>query len=196
MKIILSLALPTLKKHMITRFLFFFLLIPSIVFGQDEKKIIKKLGSNPIQIMDSARITREDISHLDPKTIASIKVLYDNEAIKAYGNDAADGVIIFTSKNFARERYTKFFRTASVQYDSLYNLTKSDSTFLYIINDKIKTENWEGDLLLISNDLFISMQILTDEELKNRYNITDKQYGIYIKSKRPEDLSKSSKKRF
>ena len=110
-----------------------------------------------------------------------------------YGDAAKDGVIVVTTKTLARRNYTSFFRRKSKAYDSLYTAAKSDSTFQYIINDKITGESAEGDLSLITDDLFISLDILTADDLKQKYNITGKQVGILVKSRKPKGLMDADK---
>jgi len=76
----------------------------------------------------------------------------------------------------------------------LFTAFGSDTAFKYIINNKIQEGNYEGNLSAITNELFDSLEILTKEELSSKYNITDKQFGILIHSKKPKDLYNADKK--
>ena len=174
---------------------FLFLLIPSFLFAHDSpRKANKKIGANPLIIIDSVKISHDDFLKVAPQTIASVTILTDTDATKAYGEGAIDGAIICETRIYAKERYVKFFRKISPQYDSLYTITNSDSTFQYIINKKVKTDNYEGDLAAINEDLFISLEILTADDLKNKYGITGKTYGILINSRKPANLYHKNRK--
>lgn len=152
------------------------------------KEPSEKLGRNPIYFIDSVRTTTSDFMHFDVNTIASLTILTDTDATNKYGQEAKDGVIWIQTKALATKRYLKFFRQKSAPFDSLYKVTNSDSTFVYIINDKIKGKNSSGDLATIDDYLFISLDVLTADDLKKKYNITDKQFGILIRSKKPQNL--------
>ncbi len=164
------------------KFLFLPLLIPFFSSAQP------KLGPNPVIIIDSIKLSYKEFMAFDPSTIARLTVLTDTDATNHYGKEAKDGVMIAETKAFARKHYIAFLRKKSPAYDSLYSVTKSDSTFQYIINDKVKTKNFEGSLAMLDDWLFISLTIVTEEELKTKYNITDKKYGILIEAKRPQNL--------
>jgi hypothetical protein len=166
-----------------------FLLIPTLLFAQDSpRKMRKKIKDLQLVVIDSLIASPDEVANIDPNTIATVRLLTDTDATKLYGEDAKGGVLICETKPYARKKYIKFFRKVSHQYDSLYSTTNSDSTFQYILNKKIKTENFEGTLSLINDDLFISLEIVTADDLKNKYGITGKSYGILIYSKKPADL--------
>lgn len=174
---------------------YLFLLFPSVVIAQiSPRNVNKKIGANPVFIIDSTKVSYEEFSQTNPRTIATLTILTDSDAIKAYGDTAKDGVIICETHSYAKTKYIKFFRQVSHSYDSLYTITNSDNMFQYIINDKIKTPDDDGDLASINGDLFISLEILTADDLKNRYGITGKSYGILIKSRKPANLYHKNKK--
>jgi hypothetical protein len=137
----------------LTLLLFF---IPGLLFAQSPQP--PKLGPNPIIIVDSVRINNDELSKINPSDIAMLTMLTDTDAVKLYGEGGKDGVVICETKVFARKRYTAFFRRKSTRYDSLYTVLNSDSTFQYVINDKVKHGNDEGDLASIDDDLFISLE--------------------------------------
>ena len=171
------------------KLLFIFLLIPIFGLAQSaEKEPSEKIGPNPIFIIDSVRITKAQFQKFNPNAIASLTVITDTSATNKYGTDAEDGVILIETKDFARKHYISYFRKKSKSYNSLYLVTKTDTDFQYIINDKIKTGNFEGDLAAINDDLFISIVILTADDLKIKYHVNNKEIGVLIKSKKPKDL--------
>jgi hypothetical protein len=173
----------------------YLLTLPMAIYAQKSpKRAAKAVGKNPIIIVDSVRITMSEMRTIDARTITAVTMLTDTDATNLYGPEAVDGVVIAKTKAYARKQYVRFFRSISPKYDSLYITAKSDSTFQYIINNKVKKQDDEGDLSLIDNDLFISLDILTADDLKNRYGIMDKTIGILIKSRKPDDLYHSRKK--
>ena len=84
--------------------------------------------------------------------------------------------------------FVSFFRKSSQLYDSLYKVVGNDTSFAYIINDKVQKGNYEGNLSAITAELFGGLEILTKEQLYSQYNISDKQFGILVHSKKPIDL--------
>lgn len=61
---------------------------------------------DPLVIVDGVRF--EDINTIDPNSIKSFQVLKDEDAIKLYGEDGKDGVIVINTKDRAKDqlRYT------------------------------------------------------------------------------------------
>jgi hypothetical protein len=121
-------------------------------------------------------------------------MLYDTSATKLYGDVAKDGAVIIETRSFARHLFITFFRKSSQSFDSLYKAVGNDTSFAYIINDKVQKGNYEGNLSAITDQLFGGLEILTKEQLYSKYNINDKQFGILIRSKRPKDLYNGDKK--
>jgi hypothetical protein len=169
--------------------LFPLLFVSTFSFAQKSpNEIVSKLGKHPMYIIDSVRLTTKEFLKFDANTIASVEILTDTDATKRFGDDAKDGVIIGQTKMLARSRYLRYFRAKSSAFDSLYKAAGSDSTFQYIVNDKLKTNQFEGDLAAIDDNLFISLEILTADDLKQKYQITDKSVGVLIKCRKPKNL--------
>jgi hypothetical protein len=165
------------------------------VFGQDDPKTAAgKLGPNPIFIIDSQKVSQSDLSKYSPDSIATVVMLYDTSATKLYGAAAKDGAVIMETRSFARHMFISFFRKSSQPYDSLYKVVGNDTSFAYIINDKVQKGNYEGNLSAITEELFGGLEILTKEQLYSKYNISDKLFGILVHSKKPKDLYNADKK--
>jgi len=160
--------------------------VPIFAFAQEDPA--SKLGPDPIYVVDSVKITKDQFQNFNVSTVASVQVLTDADATNKFGNIARDGAILIQTKALARRIYIRYFRKKSPAYDSLYMAAKTDSAFQYIINDKIKDQNSEGDLSAINDKLFISLEILTADDLKKKYNITDKLVGVLIKCRKPQDV--------
>jgi len=160
-----------------------------LIFAQErEKEVAEKLGPHPLYYIDSLILTTDEFQKFDPNTIARLTILTDTDATNRFGQAAKDGAIVAETKTFARKHYISYFRKKSRSYDSVYMAAKNDSTFQYIINDKVKVNNFEGDLATIDDWLFISLEILTADDLKNKYQISNKSVGILITCKRPQNL--------
>lgn len=176
-------------------FLILLLFLPVVTFGQSAfQKEAKKLGPNPLKVMDSVVINDEEFGHLAAYNIASLTILTDTDATNKYGDAAKDGAVLITTKTFAKKHYIAYFRRVSAKYDSLYSITKSDSSFLYIINDKVKRTADEGDLFIVNDEIFISLEVLSADDLKSKYGIDNKAYGILIHSKIPKNLKHAEEK--
>ncbi|MBB3187367.1 SusC/RagA family TonB-linked outer membrane protein [Microbacter margulisiae] len=108
-------------------------------------------NSSPLVIIDGVP---GDLSSVDPNDIASISVLKDAASASIYGNRAANGVILITTKRGAAGKmkisYNAYFGTQqatrlpsvlnSVQYATLYNeaSVNSGGTTIYSASDIAK----------------------------------------------------------
>ncbi len=165
------------------------------VFGQnDPNTAVSKLGPNPIFIVDSQKVNKADLSRYSQDSIATVIILYDTTATKRYGDVAKDGAVIIETRSFARRAFVSFFKKHSNSYDSLFASLGSDDSFAYIINDKVQSGNYEGNLSAITEDLFEGLEILSKDQLFSKYGVTDKQFGVLVRSKRPQDLYNGEKK--
>ncbi|MDJ1472724.1 hypothetical protein QNI19_03105 [Cytophagaceae bacterium DM2B3-1] len=164
------------------------------VIAQKPEKAVKKLGANPVFMLDSTQVNQSALNGIDPNTIAIVNMFYDKEAVDLLGEKAKDGAVYMETKGFARSRFIRFFRSYSASYDSLIAKIGSDKDFQYILNDKIQEENYEGNLALVDNDNILGLEVIDATQLKNKYNITNKLVGIAVKSKRPKDLYHGKKK--
>ena len=63
----------------------------------------KPNGEEPLLIVDGKTVTREDIQALSPESVANIVVMKEEAAIKSYGENAKNGVIIITTKKRQEE---------------------------------------------------------------------------------------------
>jgi len=175
--------------------LFFISLFISVfTFAQSPKRIIKKLGNDPVFFIDSISIDKSELNKYNPKDIATVSVYKDSEAISLVGPDGKDGVVYIVTKAFAKKRYWNYFRSKSTDYAKMVLSPESDSTVQYILNERVLKSNYEGDLELIDDNIFKELIIIDKETLKSKYNIQDKEFGVMIKSDKPADLYHAKKK--
>jgi hypothetical protein len=175
-----------------------FVLILSILtlstFGQKPKKVIKKLGDDPVFFIDSINVDQSEMMKYQPEQIAKVSVYKGSDAIDLVGPEGKDGVVYIETKVFAKNKYWSYFRIKSEDYAKAALTPQSDSVIQYILNDRILTTNFEGDLALITDDIFKEIKVIDKETLQKNYNISDKSYGVIIKSDKPEDLYRAKKK--
>ena len=61
--------------------------------------------SKALIFLDGKPITNENLKNIDPKTIESMEVLKNQNAIELYGEKAKDGVILVKSKKEYAKKY-------------------------------------------------------------------------------------------
>lgn len=177
----------------ITFILFNFITVCSL--AQSPKRIIKKLGSNPVFFIDSVSVLPSDIQQYDPEQIAVVTVFRGKEATDILGEDGKDGVMYIETIPFAKKRYWKFFSAKSKSYANLLPDFDSDSTVQYILNKKILTgKGVEGNLASIDDKIFKEIRIIDKETLEKQYGVTNKIYGVLIISDVPKNLYHGKKK--
>lgn len=146
--------------------------------------------TDPVFFVDSVRMTKNDLLKYDPNQIASVTVYKDKSAWEKFGSEAVNGLIYIETKDFAKKRYWNFLSSISIEYKKLVPEPSQDVNVVYILNNKVLKENFEGDLASINNETFINIKIITGEKLKSDFNITDKKVGVVITSKPTEKNKK------
>jgi len=175
-------------------FVLTFSILTLAVFGQKPKKVIKKLGNDPVFFIDSVNVDKSEMMKYKPEEIAQVSVYKDSNAIKLVGPEGKDGAVYIETKAFAKKRYWSYFKTKSVEYGNVVPTPEADSSIQYVLNERILKTNFEGDLSLIEDNIFQEIKIIDKEKLEKEFGITDKQYGVIIKSNKPKDLYKANKK--
>jgi hypothetical protein len=165
-----------------------------LVFGQKPKKVIKKLGADPVFFIDSVNVDRSELTKYQPEQFAKVSVYKDSDAVNLVGPDGKDGVVYMETKVFAKRKYWNFFKNKSEEYSKIVSTPEGDSIIQYILNDRILTKNFEGDLSLIDDEIFKEIKVIDKDTLQKEFNITDKSYGVIIKSDKPNNLYRAKKK--
>jgi len=171
-----------------------FAIIGLATLGQKPKRIIKKLGDDPIFFIDSINVDHSEIMKYDPTEIAQVTVYKDKEATDLFGDDGKDGVVYITTKKYAKRKYWTYFQSKSDDFKKLVPSPESDTSIQYVLNDRMLKDNFEGDLYLINDSIFKDIKLLTKEILQRDYKIFDKEIGFQIKSDIPENLYRGKKK--
>ena len=110
-------------------------------------------------------------------------VYKDTNAIKLVGQQGKFGAVYVETKMFARNKYWNYFKTKSADYLKIVATPQSDSSVIYILNDKVLKTNFEGDLSGIDDKNFIELNIIDKQKLDKDYNISDKIFGVVIRTK-------------
>jgi hypothetical protein len=141
----------------------------------------------PVYFIDSIRTNLAFLEEAyKPSDFAFVTVYKDSNAIKIGGKEAKNGVIYVITKSFARQSYWAYFKSKSPEYLKNVPDLKSEKDVIYILNGKTLTENYEGDLYNINDTNFIELNFIDKKQLKGNYNISNKKFGILIKTKSPK----------
>ena len=172
----------------------FGILISFWLIGQSPKKMIKKIGDKPVFFIDSVNVDESEMMKYSPEQIASVTVYKDNDAFELVGEEGRDGVIYIETKDFARARYWNYFKKKSKEYSDLFITPEPNDKIQYILNDRILTNNFEGDLSMIDDTIFKEIKVIDKVTLEKEYKIKDKDFGVIITSDKPDNLYKAKKK--
>jgi len=163
-------------------------------FAQSPKKMIKKLGNEPLFFIDSVNVDKSELRNYNPNDIAAVSVYKDSNAIRLAGPQGRDGAVYIETKAFDRKRYWAFFSSKSDDYLKFVPTAGSDTAVQYILNKRILTKNFEGDLALINDSTFKKITIIDKQTLESEYQITDKECGVVIESEKPANLYHANRK--
>lgn len=164
------------------------------VSGQKPKKMVKKLGDNPIFFIDSVNVDNSALQKYDPTEIAQVSVYKDQEAKDLFGEDGKDGVVYIFTKKYVKTKYWLYFQSKSDDYKRLVPSPESDTAVQYVLNDRVLKENYQGDLFLVDDTIFKSIRLLTKQMLEKEFKVFDKEVGFQIKSDIPDNLYRGRKK--
>lgn len=176
------------------KYLLFAFFTLTISFAQSPKKVLKKLGEDPVFFIDSVSVSQEDLKKYDPNDISSVTVYKDKKAIELLGDDGKDGAVYIETKKFCRNRYVKYFTSKSTEYKQRVTDLENEDNIQYILNERILTVGFEGDLASIDDKVFKAIKFISKEELIKKYQIDDKDFGFQILSETPKDLYNGNKK--
>ncbi len=171
-----------------------FCLTSIVMLSQSPKRMVKKLGNDPVFFIDSVSVDKSELQKYDPNEIAFVTVFKDKEAIKLIGNEGKDGLVYIETKKFTQKRYWNFFKSKSTEYLKIVPSPESDNNIQYIINKRILDKDFEGTLSAIDDKVFKKITILSKEQLEKDFKITDKDFGVLIISDTPDNLYKGNQK--
>ncbi|RZJ49182.1 MAG: hypothetical protein EOO44_18740 [Flavobacterium sp.] len=141
------------------------------------------IPKDPVFFIDSLKVSKQELTKYEPNEIASLTVYKDKNATDILGAEAVNGLIYIETKKFARERYWKFLKIMSNKYLEIVPHPSQEQNVVYVLNDKVLKTNFEGDLAGIDKSNLIDFRIINSQELEKAYNISDKKWGIILKTK-------------
>jgi hypothetical protein len=154
---------------------------------------IYKLGANPYFEVDGNPVDRSYLDSINSNEIASLTTFYDKDAISMFGEKSKDGAVLIETKTFARNKFETLFKKFSLDYEALLKHTERNE-IQYILNGRVLVENYEGDLVAISEKTLKRITIIRSKELEDKYQVKDKKAGVIIEAERPRNLYNSKKK--
>lgn len=175
------------------RFLYtcIFLFLSCTVFAQDSTAAGKHYRRQPLYLLDGSIADSTMLKNLNPADVVDITVMKGGAATALYGSKGADGVVLITSRKFAKQHYWTFLGKKSEAYRKAVPDPASDSLVMYIINGKTSAaRNYEGELYKINEHNLIELKVIDKKTLQKDYNVTGKKYGIVItKRNTPGDVN-------
>jgi hypothetical protein len=144
--------------------------------------LINEPGNEPIYFLDSIQVNRGVVSLCEPTEIAAVIVYKDTGAIRIAGAKGKNGVIYIATKMYARQKYWAYFKSKSANYAKAVPSIKKEGDVVYILNGRVLTKDFEGDLYFIDNNNFIDLTMIDKEQLQKVYGIKDIKWGCIIKT--------------
>ncbi|HWW40778.1 hypothetical protein [Pedobacter sp.] len=169
--------------------LLFFNFITIISFAQTKES----QDRNPIYFLDSVRINPDYFRSINPKDIAFIQVVKENNAIERLGEEGKNGIIYIETKTFARKKMWNYLKRKSDDYARLMPTIESDSSFQYILNKKLLKNSCDFDLASVNDVTLQEIKILDRKALKKDFNVNDKDHGILILTEPLRDSNKGNR---
>jgi len=139
---------------------------------------------DPVFFVDSMQISKVELQKFKPTDIAFASVYKDSNAIKLMGAQGEFGVVYLTTKKFARNGFWNFFKEKSSEYLKAVPNAEINKNVVYILNGKILNESEEVNLFHITNENFISLDVINKESLSKEYQIQNRDFGIVIRCKK------------
>jgi hypothetical protein len=158
------------------------LLISCYSLSHKQVDLFQEPANEPIFYLDSIQVNKRVLNLYGPTEIAAVVVYKDTSAIRIAGEKGKNGVIYITTKAHARDKYWTYFKLKSLDYLNAVPSIKKEENVVYILNGKVLTKDFEGDLYFIDNSNFIDLKVIDKNQLQKEYNIKNKKFGIIIKT--------------
>jgi TonB-dependent SusC/RagA subfamily outer membrane receptor len=98
------------------------------------------------EIPDSLANSNRALENISPDNILAISVLKDAAAATLYGVRGANGVIIITTKMYARMKYQNTFSASSKKYKRyIKNHQNNDEGLMYVLNGNLLEKTGNSD---------------------------------------------------
>lgn len=146
------------------------------------------MGENPYFLVNEKPVERSELDNYNAEDIGLLVSYFDKQAVKLYGQKAKDGVVMVYTKDFATQKYEALFSSHSESYSQMIVETPREN-IQYIVNGQSFTKNSNARMALLTEDRLKSLEVVDQQELIKKYNVTDKTVGVIIKAKFPKLMS-------
>lgn len=150
----------------------------------------------PLYIIDGKPAAGSDLPLIDPADIASMSVIKDDSTLQEYGEQARNGVILITTKQFPKTKgkVVSVIQTTTTTDDregaAVSVTVRSDGTqpvldkkqALIVVDGEIYT----GELSSIDPDQIATMTVLKDKSTVEQYGEQAKEGVIVISTRNPK----------
>ncbi|NCD68623.1 hypothetical protein [Mucilaginibacter agri] len=120
--------------------------------------------------VDGVKVTEQQANKIKPDNLVSVQI-------------GVDGVY-FTTRNSACNLYWTYFKSKSEAYAAVVPALKDIYKVQYIINGTILTSAFDNTLANVNDANLVSIDVIEQDELTKQYGISDKPYGVIIKTKK------------
>jgi hypothetical protein len=136
----------------------------------------------PMFFVDSIRTNESFIKEAyTPDEIAFVTVIKGDDATRIGGEEAKNGIIYITTKHFVRTTFWNLFRSVSPSYAAAVQ-SQDDTDVVYVLNDRVLTENAESDLFSISKNNLVDIKVIDKKQLKKQFDKKGR-VGVILKTK-------------
>jgi hypothetical protein len=143
----------------------------------------KEAKGDPLFFIDGKEMIKSEMSKVNSEEIGRVTVLKNKSG--KYGEKGKYGVVLIETKTYCRGLFQQYFSSKSPEYKKILGSPVNDQEFQYILDEKVLTKNYEGDLAGIVDSSFLSINVLSGDALK-AYGVSGPRYGILIKTKLKE----------
>jgi hypothetical protein len=159
---------------------FFVVIAFGITSAQIDTTKARELSDESLIFLDGVHVNKADIEEYDPTEIAFITVVKSNDL---HGPaDGRDAIYVYTKK-YSREQYWNYFKSKSRRYGEVIPSPDSGYDVVYILNGAVLEENIESVLFDVNDSNFIDLEVIDEKELKKRFKIKGKKWGVAVKKK-------------
>ncbi len=162
------------------------------VVGQSQSKETSPIPKVPFFVLDNKEVTKDILKKYKENDIAAVAILKDSDAVKITKDKKKDLVIIVTTKVYARAHFLDYLKSKSMDFVKVFSSSQNGKDIVYILNDKALDDNHENMLYFVDDRNFIDLKVIDKGNLKRNFNITDKKWGIVVRTKSKLELVKQT----
>ena len=136
-----------------------------------------------VYFLNDKKTTEETLKNYKPEEVAFIDA---QNGVMAESSEMVKVLKSYT-KDYARRKYWNFLKSVSNDYKNTVNTLEKEESVSYILNDHVIEDNVAAYLARINHNNLENVEIIDQETLKAMYEVEDKQWGVLIATKNPND---------